>query len=83
VPLPEREAASSRTPIAEDVFEPEPPGLESGDVTVTVGTIELTVEAPEPVTDSPLFAAPAPPTTPVERKSAPSSRGLTRHYLRT
>jgi hypothetical protein len=84
VPIREREAErSSRAPIAEDVFEGEPPGLDSGDVTVTVGTIELTVETPQPVTDSPVPPASAAPPTPVERESAPSSRGLTRHYLRT
>jgi hypothetical protein len=83
-PLGEREAArSSKAPIAEDVFEGELPGPESGDVTVTVGAIELTVEAPEPVTDSPVPAVPAVPPTPLEREPAPSSPGLTRHYLRT
>lgn len=83
-PLSEREAApAGKAPIAEDVSERQPPGPESGDVTVTVGTIELTVEAPVPAVAPPVPAVPAAPPASAEPEPVPSGLGLTRHYLRT
>jgi hypothetical protein len=58
-------------------------GVDTGDVFVSVGTIEVTVEAPEPPAAPPVSAVPvARPATAAPEPPA-SGIGLTRHYLRS
>jgi hypothetical protein len=83
--------ARTRVPPAQAGLPPRPhldePDLtvgnpEAGDVSVSVGTIELTVEAPAAPTPGVPPAAPAPqPLRAAEPDPAPSGVGLTRHYL--
>jgi hypothetical protein len=68
---------------AEAVAEAGLAGVDTGEVFVSVGAIEVTVEAPEPSAAPPVLAVPVARSAPAAPEPPASGIGLTRHYLRS